>query len=1233
MIHIMLGPYFGDAICKLKGYVLNYEDRAIAQYFKGIVCSEEKDGTLIFKTAESYTPNSGGVLRFNSEPDDSFSVRLSSKYDIFGPDKQNAYLQNYFATMFDQAINLEEGEQFNQLNITLYLPLYDTSYWEVAKRLIKAISEQKRRINVDLFFLTSDIAYLFTDTEKLEQLPTLLPEYQKLAQKTIKEAVDFKEHSKDAEKLGHIIVMQNCNSEGRSLNLDWDSFTRILGEYVIATVNSYPEVFSPNAEIEGRPIHAFGLSVLNLDKFYYVRYLLSRAYVTILKREGVDITDVDIAEYSAKVQKLLIEDNKRYKVYDHIYDHRVKGYLATSAKTDEEIMTQARRDIDTDIDEFVSAITSFMNDDNISLPAKRVTLAQLLGLDDELMSGDMFQPDQLLFRDCYTDCIDMFVKANNALLNTEPTHLFVTIPSAPVEDSSEEIDEDEEPQKDGKNKHADEDDERKYPKEFADYAMLLDSPIDFQGLIKDLKGYDIKIRRQTEYIRTLQKELENCNVQIQQSEEKSKVLKEDGFHYGDDTFQLDPIEVIPLEKTFVPQNGKLPPSVSLREAFPPVRNQGPLGSCTIFTMTGIFEYILKNSKNSSFSSEIDLSERFLYYNTRIAALEREGKPLDNLENTGTSFYDAIGCLSHQGICKEPLCPYVESIDEANQRPSEEAYNEAKSRLVVEAKNVELKEDHIKAALNEGYPVAIAVHLYSEFGASGTGFTPMPSEEEIANPGENQGMHRSHAMIICGYSDENKVFVVRNSWGTDFGNHGYCYLPYSYVTDERITLQACIITEVNTGRTGSQSKKESVQFDRMNPEINSAIIKNLIGEAQAEKTLLLKERMNLYAIFTLIEKKVVSPDIRHQLYSGTKQRLEWELAHINRQKEKNESAKDVRMELHNKKRNEFLIKCGIAFLVLVALLVVYLTVDVINMFIPGRIVLNAYLIAIATSLIIIGFWCYSHIKERKAIMKEYAEINAQLEEYEHLRRHGDASNLGLYLDKLNIRMFMPWLVVRKLSDSQYKLTQKYQMMVAFTNNLKEWYDVECNKVSTMTPETRTPFISLLTNETLDAYYERNAEEITRGLRLSTLFHQGFGIEDEAIVQFQNKLKNTIIATLDDSLSDFSVYKYITGQSRFEFARPVDGSVEKMLSELERKSAVYVRIGASANDFDAINSVTRLMMSYDIEDDLTTWNEQFAKNFTIPPFQLRIPSPFKLSFLQMKRYPLEECEDLYDNSTRN
>jgi len=39
---------------------------------------------------------------------------------------------------------------------------------------------------------------------------------------------------------------------------------------------------------------------------------------------------------------------------------------------------------------------------------------------------------------------------------------------------------------------------------------------------------------------------------------------------------------------------------------------------------------------------------------------------------------------------------------------------------------------------------------------------------------------AHSVMAAGYIQEQKVFIVRNSWGTCFGQHGYFYMPFAYL---------------------------------------------------------------------------------------------------------------------------------------------------------------------------------------------------------------------------------------------------------------------------------------------------------------------------------------------------------------------------------------------------------------------------------------------------------------------
>jgi len=39
----------------------------------------------------------------------------------------------------------------------------------------------------------------------------------------------------------------------------------------------------------------------------------------------------------------------------------------------------------------------------------------------------------------------------------------------------------------------------------------------------------------------------------------------------------------------------------------------------------------------------------------------------------------------------------------------------------------------------------------------------------------------HAVLAVGYDDASQTFLVRNSWGADWGQNGYFTMPYAYLT--------------------------------------------------------------------------------------------------------------------------------------------------------------------------------------------------------------------------------------------------------------------------------------------------------------------------------------------------------------------------------------------------------------------------------------------------------------------
>jgi C1A family cysteine protease len=56
---------------------------------------------------------------------------------------------------------------------------------------------------------------------------------------------------------------------------------------------------------------------------------------------------------------------------------------------------------------------------------------------------------------------------------------------------------------------------------------------------------------------------------------------------------------------------------------------------------------------------------------------------------------------------------------------------------------------------------------------------------VPMPGHHEQVFGGHAVLVVGYDDSQSRFIVRNSWGTQWGLHGYFLMPYAYLTNRRL----------------------------------------------------------------------------------------------------------------------------------------------------------------------------------------------------------------------------------------------------------------------------------------------------------------------------------------------------------------------------------------------------------------------------------------------------------------
>lgn len=226
----------------------------------------------------------------------------------------------------------------------------------------------------------------------------------------------------------------------------------------------------------------------------------------------------------------------------------------------------------------------------------------------------------------------------------------------------------------------------------------------------------------------------------------------------------------------------LPAKTDLRQWCSPVENQSSLGSCSAHAGMGIVEYF----ERRSFGKHIDGSRLFLYKTTRNL--------MGVTGDTGAWLRNVMGALALCGIPPEKYWPYTDRKPDFDNEPPSFVYAVADNYESLKyfchdpfGKNVPPSTvlNSVKTYLAAGIPSMFGFFGFPSFNQTNVkGGIPYPCPDEKAQWG--------HAIVAIGYDDSIKIkntkcnkettgaFLIRNSWGTSWGDSGYGWLPYEYV---------------------------------------------------------------------------------------------------------------------------------------------------------------------------------------------------------------------------------------------------------------------------------------------------------------------------------------------------------------------------------------------------------------------------------------------------------------------
>lgn len=245
-------------------------------------------------------------------------------------------------------------------------------------------------------------------------------------------------------------------------------------------------------------------------------------------------------------------------------------------------------------------------------------------------------------------------------------------------------------------------------------------------------------------------------------------------------------------------------SADLRAWCSPIENQLNLGSCTAHAGIGMVEYY----ERRAFGKHVDASRLFLYKATRDL-MKATG-------DTGAFLRTTMQALVLFGVPPEDYCPYV--VANFDNEPSAFLYSFGQNyqtlnyyRLDPSGTTKPNLLTAIKTNLAAGLPSLFGFTVYSSYTQAS-----VANKGAIPYPVAGDKIVGGHAIMAVGYNDSLVIkntspgavattgaLLIRNSWGTGWGDGGYGWLPYAYVLNGLATDWWSLISQeyVDTGKFG------------------------------------------------------------------------------------------------------------------------------------------------------------------------------------------------------------------------------------------------------------------------------------------------------------------------------------------------------------------------------------------------------------------------------------------------
>jgi hypothetical protein len=220
----------------------------------------------------------------------------------------------------------------------------------------------------------------------------------------------------------------------------------------------------------------------------------------------------------------------------------------------------------------------------------------------------------------------------------------------------------------------------------------------------------------------------------------------------------EPVPTQPLPPAFanVPEQA----AVDLRKYDTPIGDQKQTGRCSAFAWTHATEM----SRNILQMEPKRLSPN--YTMLEFQRMQGDARDFEYAYSGGDGTVNGPEpgqVLVQQGTCSQEMWP----DDDERPRTREEQLAADAGRYKLEAVPLPIAVDDVKKVMSAGCPVHVSMN-------TGSAFSDVGRDGVFESAEAPSGRHGRHAMLLVGYT--GNFFIVKNSWGTNWGDKGYCYVP-------------------------------------------------------------------------------------------------------------------------------------------------------------------------------------------------------------------------------------------------------------------------------------------------------------------------------------------------------------------------------------------------------------------------------------------------------------------------